>query len=171
MTTTKKSLPSIQVKQLESLGVQWKSNAEIAWDKRYEAVKQYYDEHGTIEIPGNVVLSDGRNISPWFGVQRKYRKEGKLNKRQIALLDALGFAWEFGDPWEIGFAHAEQFYRENGHLLVSHTYVSSDGYTLGRWIANNRSNYMNPKKYHYITDEQAKRLESIKMIWSSKQTK
>ncbi len=164
-----KSLSEEQIAKLESLGSPWKSGAELAWEKRYESVKQYYEEHGDINIPRDTSLSDGKKIGNWFAMQRKYRREGKLTQRQIQLLDALGFVWERDDPWEIGFRHAEEYFKTHGDLAIPIGYVCNDGYRLGSWINNQRSNYLYPNQYHKLTEEQATRLEHIGMIWKPKE--
>ncbi len=50
--------------------------------------------------------------------------------------------------------------------MVQRNYVCSDGYAFGAWLANQRNSRNNPTKYHFLTDEQIKLLESIVMIWS-----
>lgn len=102
-------------------------------------------------------------------MQRKYRREGKLTEKQIRLLDALGFVWERDDPWEIGFRHAEEYYKAHGDRSVSIGYVCNDGYRLGSWINNQRLNYLYPDQCRKMSEEQAKRLEHIGMIWKPKE--
>ena len=56
-----------------------------------------------------------------------------------------------------------------GNLDVPVNYVSPDGYNLGRWIANQRSNHNTPSQYHFLTQNQTERLEKIGMIWNPRQ--
>ena len=161
----KQPLTETQIKRLESIGIEWRNPNEVTWDKRYAAVKAYFDGHGDINIPKELVLSDGRKIGSWIIVQRAAKRNGKLTERQIEKLDAVGMVWELPDSWEIGFDHAEMYYREHGNLLLPTAYVCSDGYRLGHWVANQRANHNHQKKYHSITTEQAARLEQIGMVW------
>lgn len=69
----------------------------------------------------------------------------------------------FDDWYEI----AKKYYNEHGDLVVPSKYVDSDGHPLGRWIANIRSCYKNPKRGTPVTVEQTKRLEKIGMVWSA----
>ena len=128
----------------------------------------YFDEHGNIDVPKDTVLSDGKDgksIALWITVQRRYYREGKLTEKQIKKLNLVGMALEIADSWEIGFAHAEEYRKVNGDLLVPCKYICADGYPLGKWILNQRNNHNNPTKYHNLTVEQAKRLEQIGMVW------
>ena len=54
---------------------------------------------------------------------------------------------------------------------MSNKYVCDDGYRLGNWIANQRQNYRKPTKYHSVTPEQVKHLESIGMVWNPAEEK
>lgn len=161
----KQPLTEAQIKRLESIGIEWRNANEAAWDRRYAAVKAYFDEHGDIEIPKELVLSDGRTVGSWIKKQRTAKRNGKLTARQIEKLDAVGMVWERPDPWENGFAYAKQYYHEHGDLLVPAGYVCDDGFDLCKWISNQRNNHNNPSRYHCLTSEQSARLEGIGMVW------
>ncbi len=165
----KQKLTEEQIRRLGSIGMEWKTKNEVAWDKRYAALKAYFDEHGNIDVPLDMLLSDGKDgksLALWMKVQRKYYREGKLTDEQIEKLNAVGMVWDLPDTWEVGFAHAEQYYRENGNLLVPTGHVCADGYNLRSWINNQRANRNHPTRYHAVTDEQAERLEKIGMVWN-----
>ncbi len=161
----KQPLTDEQIRRLESIGMEWRNPNEVAWETRYRAVKAYFDEHGDLEIPKDMVLSDGRMIGNWILMQRTARKKGRLTEEQINRLDAVGMTWELPDPWERGFAHAEAYFREHGDLLVPAGYVCKDGYKLRSWIINQRNDRNHPSRYHCVTDERAARLEKIGMVW------
>ena len=162
----KNTLSDEQIKRLESIGMDWRNADEIAWEKRYTAVKAYFEEHGNIDIPRDTVLSDGKKIGNWIVIQRTKYREKTLSDRQIKLLEELGMVWQTDDPWEIGFAHAKEYFDEFSDLNVPKSYVCSDGYKLGIWITNQRNIYCNHPKYSKLTYEQAERLESIGMTWN-----
>ena len=69
--------------------------------------------------------------------------------------------WTTDDPWKIGFAHAEEYFRTHQELLSAGQYVCNDGYRLGSWIANQRTKY----DKGFLTAEQIHRLENIGMVW------
>lgn len=66
------------------------------------------------------------------------------------------------DKW---FKIAENYYKENGDLLVPDGYVTPNGEKLGSWIANKRAAY-NHTGRERISYEQIVKLESIGMIWN-----
>ncbi len=89
-----KTLTSEQIKRLEAIGMDWKSSAERAWEIRYEAVSDFYEEHGHLDIPKDYILSDGRKIGDWIIKQRKYYREGKLSTKQVSMLNDVGMSWD-----------------------------------------------------------------------------
>lgn len=71
-------------------------------------------------------------------------------------------AWDADEGrWQIGYAAALQYSRENGNLKVPSTYVTKDGYRLGLWINLKRRQY----KKGNLTNQQIEDLERIGMYW------
>ena len=79
------------------------------------------------------------------------------------MLDEVGMAWELQQPWITGYQHAKQYFEKYKNLEVPYTYISQDGYRLGRWISNQRSAYK--KKEKGLDKEKAKKLQEIGMVW------
>ncbi len=73
--------------------------------------------------------------------------------------------WEAAKPWETGFLHAQEYFREQGNLEVPNAFVCEDGYRLGKWISNQRSSYAMGER---LSEEQVQRLVKIGMVWSGK---
>ena len=169
-----KSLTTEQIRKLESIGMIWErmNGCQIAeaWERNYREAAQYYSQHGDLKIPVTFKTKDGKRLYAWMNRQRKHKQENKLTNEQIELLNKIGMEWETEDPWEVGFSHAEAFFRNNGNLNVSTKYKSDDGYTLGSWIANQRTNHNNPREYHKLSTEQSRRLEEIGMVWKPSDT-
>lgn len=164
-----KRLTADQIARLNSIGMCWDNRTQIrnqtAWDNRYEQAKAYYETYGDLLVPVDYIGTDGMRLNPWLTVQRRYYTQNKLTKDQIKKLSAIGMVWTFDDMWETGYRHAAEYSAEYGHLRIPATYMSADGYKLGSWISNQRSNHNNPTKYHYLTTEQTARLEKIGMVW------
>ena len=165
-----RSLSEDQIQRLEAIGMNWGNRThqarDKAWNEQYAEARRFYEEHSDLKVPVEYRTESGRRLGTWILRQRKYRKENKLSNEQIRLLDAIGMEWELNDSWEIGFAHAKQYFEDNKALSVPTSYVCADGYRLGGWISNQRNNHNNPAGYHRLTDEQAHRLEAIGMIWN-----
>lgn len=168
-----KSLTPEQIERLESIGIVWVNEIElkhyVAWDMQFQEAETFFHNNGHLSVPNGYVGTNGKNLSRWIVTQRKNYKEGKLTEGQIKKLISIGIIWEFENAWEIGFEHAKQYHSINGDLDVSHDYVCDDGYKLGSWIRNQRSNHNNPSKYHEVSTEQAIRLENIGMQWKNDQ--
>ena len=165
-----KKLTDEQITRLEAIGMEWgnrnHSKWSAAWEASYQDAKTYFEAHGDLKVPDGYKGASGKSISIWVQRQRTLRRDGKLSEEQIRLLDEIGMVWEIKDPWEIGYRHAEHFFKVNGHLGMPNQYVCEDGYRLGNWLANQRTNHNNPKKYHRLTDEQTRRLEQLGIVWS-----
>ncbi|QFJ55865.1 Helicase associated domain protein [Pseudobutyrivibrio xylanivorans] len=78
--------------------------------------------------------------------------------------------------WDFMYQEAKKYFDQNGNLMVPASYISEDGYGLGRWIRTQRIARQNKdadceEKYVYgycpITDEHVKMLDEIGMIWNS----
>ncbi len=168
-----KQLTSEQIEKLNAIGMCWESRTEVknqvAWDKRYEEAKLYYETHGNLLVPTDYIGTDRKRLNPWVIVQRRYYAQKKLTKEQIDKLSCIGMVWIFDDSWETGYLHAERYFAEHRDLCVPASYICEDQYTLGNWIANQRNKHNNPTQYSTLTEEQIKRLESIGMIWNQKE--
>ncbi len=163
---TKKSLTSEQKELLASISIFIeKPRTEVLWQKQYKEAAEFYCMYGHLSIPKRYVGKSGKNLGLWIQRQRTARRHNSLTDEQIALLDCLKMVWEPEAPWEIGYQHAKEYYKKNGHLAVPYAYVNTDGYRLGKWISNQRSAY---QKEQQFSQEQRKRLEEIGMIWSAK---
>ena len=149
-----KRLTEDQIRRLESIGMTWKNRLhtamEEAWQEQYAEAKQYFENHGNLCIPRDHRTAKGKNLCIWVARQRALRKEEKLSAEQVRLLTDIGMEWESVDPWEVGFTHAEQYFKKNGNLNAEHGYVCEDGYRLGNWLTNQRANHNNPKQYHSL---------------------
>lgn len=71
-----------QIKRLESIGMVWENRSEIrstnAWERMFHAVREYFEQNGNICIPTDYRTKEGKKLSAWLAVQRRYYKNGKL---------------------------------------------------------------------------------------------
>ena len=155
-----------QKEKLTSIGiVPGVSQAERSWREQFGEAAEFFREHGNLSVPRKYIAGNGKNLGIWLQRQRAGRRRGTLAGWQVKMLDGLGMVWELPDAFEQGFAHAEEYFRENGHLAVPNHYVCTDGYRLGKWISNQRCAY-GSVLHKGLTKEQAGRLEGIGMVWS-----
>ena len=81
-------LTSRQVARLESIGMRWQSIPELQWDRMYEQVKQYMQEHPDPELLSRDAAH--MQLSRWYKRQRIKQRDGKLTWQQAKRLEALG---------------------------------------------------------------------------------
>ena len=127
--------------------------------------EKFYQKYGNLSIPKRYVGANGKNLGVWLSHQREGKRNGRLAGWQVEMLNRIGMMWEFDDPWETGYKHAKEYFKEYGNLEVPYAYSCKDNYRLGKWISNQRSAY---QKEQQFSQEQRKRLEEIGMIWSAK---
>lgn len=99
-------------------------------------------------------------------MDKKMRKAYKnrdpfLTKERISLLNQLGIAWEVKrkPSWDDYYNIASEFYKKYGHVNIPYSYVTEEGYMLGRWIYKVKMPY---KSFvSVLTEDQKRRLELI----------
>ena len=82
------------IKKLESIGMIW-DVLKYEWEQKYNLLKEYYNEFGTINI-GRDVIYHSVKLGRWLHCQREIRKgtrNGILSEEQIKKLDTLKFNW------------------------------------------------------------------------------
>ncbi len=164
----KKPLTKQQEEKLASIGlIPGMSKAELSWREQYGEAEEFYRRHGNLSIPKRYIAKNGKNLSVWLQHQRAGRRNGQLSSWQVTMLDGIGMTWEFEDAWEVGFLHAQEYFRQNGALTVPNQYLCADGYRLGKWISNQRLAYGGGTRKG-LREEQVEKLEGIGMVWSAK---
>jgi hypothetical protein len=104
-------------------------------------------------------MEDGYRLGSWVSVQR-LNKDGISHERRQRLAD-LGFVWDpHGTAWEEGFKHLQAFVEEHKHCRVPTNYKSTNGYTLGRWIAQQR------RTRDALSIERKTRLDALGFVWN-----
>ena len=68
--------------------------------------------------------------------------------------------------WDMYYASAKQYYKENGNLEVRARYITEEGYALGSWL-NNQKAIRKGTIVGKLTEDQIQKLDSIGMIWDS----
>ena len=68
--------------------------------------------------------------------------------------------------WDVMYSHAREYFEEYGNLNVSARYITVGGYSLGRWVVNQRG-IRNGTVNGKLTSEQIKKLDAIGMIWET----
>ncbi len=141
-----------------------------SWDLMYEHAKQYYQEHGNLEVPVRYRTEEGYGLGRWLLTQRRIRdgeKYGVLGADRIRRLDQIGMVWgSYRDlVWEKYFKEARKYYEEHGNLNTNVNDVTDSGIRLGAWICQLRTYRKSGIQKSYLTGERIRALNGIGMIW------
>lgn len=149
-------------KRLTDVGMNWNPDN---WESRFNLVKQYYEEHGNINISQKEVIQ-GIWLGKWIVSQKKSMESGKLTNEQIEMLKTLPME-EVGrkdNRWWSMYEEARKYYLKFGHLNVPMDYITSSGKKLSDWIIRQRRNY----KLGKMPLEHKEKLDDIGFVWDIK---
>ena len=155
-----------QINKLDSIHMIWEDYNDLNWSKHYHASKQYYKEHGNLEVPSRYVNADGVSLGRWISSVRRWYNSGAhkkyLHNDRVKQLEDIGMIWNVMDnSWEQNFKLAEQYYREHRNLDVPSNYKTKDGTHLGSWIGRQKQLH----RTNSLSNDQIKKLNSIGMDW------
>ena len=159
-----------KVVDCKELFEQLEGTLSASWDIMYGYVKEYYEEHGNLEISKRYYTKDGYSLGSWLMTQRRVyngTRNGTLTQVQIDKLNAIGMRWESASDvaWEKYYAAAERYYQANGNLKPTATYIDDQGVDLGRWLSMLRTFRKNGIRSNILTTERITELDKIGMIW------
>ena len=155
-----KKISDDRIKRLTDVGMNWNPDN---WESRFDLVKQYYKEHGNINISQKEVIQ-GVWIGKWIVSQKKSMESGKLTNEQIEMLKTLPME-EVGrkdNRWWSMYEEAKKYYEEFGNLNIPVNYLTSNGKKLSDWIIRQRRNY----KLGKMPLEHKEKLDEIGFIWN-----
>lgn len=148
-----------RIKRLTDVGMNWNPDN---WESRFKLVKQYYEEHGTINISQKEVVQ-GVWLGKWIVSQKKAMQEGKLTHEQKELLKTLPMedVGRKDNRWWSMYEEAKKYYLKFGNLNIPMDYLTSSGKKLSDWIIRQRRNY----KLGKMPLEHKEKLDEIGFIW------
>lgn len=148
-----------RIKRLTNVGMNWNPDN---WESRFNLVKQYYEEHGNINISQKEVIQ-GVWLGKWIVSQKKAMDSGKLTEHQVQMLKTLPME-EVGrkdNLWWSMYEEAKKYSEEFGNLNIPVNYLTSNGKKLSDWIIRQRRNY----KLGKMPSEHKEKLDDIGFIW------
>lgn len=128
------------------------------WKSRFDLVKQYYEEHGNINISQKEVIQ-GVWLGKWIVSQKKAMDSGKLTDHQVQMFKILPMD-EVGrkdSRWWSMYEEAKKYYLKFGNLNIPKDYLTSDGKRLCDWIIRQKRSF----KMGKMTLEHKKLLSDI----------
>ena len=170
-------LSAERIAKLDEIGMVW-DVPSAQWEQRYAQAKVYFEENGNLDVPTNYRCKDGFLLGMWIAGQRKARlgagKGKELTAEQVEKLTAIGMVWEQkqNDRWQSAYCRAEEYYRQNGNLNVPFSYISKDGYALGKWVRRQQYARRHPDRTHAaLTQERIALLDRLGMQWEQSSAK
>ena len=163
-----------QIAQLDALGMVWGIVDRNAWYANYADALAYYHAHGgicsadgSIQVPDDVLISDGRPLNLWLLYQKSdyqaVRCQTEEDKKRHALLTDIGMQWQAAYAGRESYWNAAKaYYAAYGNLDVPVGYKSAGGLDLRAWVDKQW------KIYHRPTENNAdkrQQLEKIGMTW------
>ena len=161
------ALTEEQIAKLDAIGMRWENKLDVQWERYYQALRNYANEHGDVDVPYDYECQ-GVHLGDWISRLRSYRnasvRTGYLTPERIAALDELGMIWDKLDyVWERNYQAAVAYYRVHRNLHVPRGYKTADGVALWSWIRSlQKVNRQSGGKA--LSDDQRKRLADIGLI-------
>ena len=160
-----------EVRDTQELFEKLNDTLSASWDMMYAYAKQYYEQHGDLNVPTKYKTEEGYCLGRWLMTQRRvYAGEtyGKLDESRIEKLNAIGMRWgSYLDmSWERNYAAAKKYYETHGDLKAVVTYTDENGVNLGSWLANLRTYRKSSIRTAYLSDERIAMLDEIGMVWA-----
>lgn len=165
-----RALTEEQIHRLESIGMRWETQFEENWMKQYQAARDYYDLHGSLDhISTACQTPEEAALARWINrqqtsLQAPQRYTCRLAEERIRLLSEIGIRSEApSDPWDRNFAVLKEYQKEYHTLDLSQDVVYQDVW-VGKWLSLQ-------KKAHEdgtLSAEHTAALESIGYDWMNR---
>ena len=152
-----------RIEELDKIGMVW-NIPDYLWEQNYHAAVEYHKAHGNLKVPRDYVNEDGIKLGLWIASTRRTllsgSEENLFTEAQIQMLKDLGISLQKRQTlsWDEAFEKARAYQQEYGNLDVPAAYTTEDGYSLGKWIRNQRS----AKR---LSRERREKLNHLGMIW------
>ena len=130
-----------RIARLEALpGWAW-NMLSADWESGFSHLVRYIDEVGDAKVPQNFVALDGFRLGLWVTTQRR-TQDSLESERKSRLEELQGWSWNrVSEKWAEGFSILQSYVAEYNSPLVPQSFVTDDGYRLGQWVGEQRTNY------------------------------
>lgn len=141
-----------QIEKLEQIDFRFTTlNYDEAWNKAYQLLVNFYNEHGHVNIPSHFKTRDGLSyddngfdLSYWANKQRVKYKKGLLVPWQITKLQNLNFrlvSISHDKHWEKMYELLASYYNHYQNIIIPIDFKTLDGinydasgFALGEWL-------------------------------------
>ena len=150
-----------QKRQLDEIGFLWSyKGLNNGFDKFYSELVQYKQEHGDLLVKSDFRTENGYRLGEKITNVRSGMVH--LTEDQKKTLDEIGFVWSVRDSsFDRLYREIDAYRREYGDTLIPKSYVTEDGYRLGKKVNALRS------AVDRVSEERKKALEEIGFVWKT----
>lgn len=138
---------------------------EDAWRHKYELLKQYKQEHGSVAIEKRAIYK-GEKLGEWCQKQRdNYKEQAKaLSLERISMLESLGFDWNpLETEWHRRYEQYKRYIQHNGGNPYIPRRTIFEGEKLGAWVETQKKAYKNGK----LSINRLEKMQLIDPMYSS----
>lgn len=139
--------------------------SQLAINKKAELLEDYYKKHGKLPATSNRMGKAERAMNE-IRQFLKTNRHAAFRQALLYRLAAIGFPVNaFEEKFEIGFRHAQEYYKQNRNLDVPGKYKAKDGFNLGYWVSHTKRRHPQSPVLQGkpLTEKQIQRLKSIGM--------
>lgn len=134
-----KKLSTARIKRLNDLGISWNPLDE-EFQNALNHVKEYYIEHGDLNVPQNYKSPDGFCLGEFVIRQRQKYKKHKLTQEKIDILNQYGMIWN-RDLYDCATFIKHYIEYKKTHGEPAQRVVTDDSYNLGMACSSIRYSY------------------------------
>ncbi|TDC75640.1 DEAD/DEAH box helicase [Actinomadura sp. 7K507] len=162
-------LPAERKAALDAIDPTWLHTSDDIWDVHYQAARAFYHAHEHLHPDPDYRGPDGLDLPDWLDKQRRRARtrpqhRGHLTPDQKRLLDEIGMPWTVIEAeWQKGLAAARAYTQTHGDLHARTTFVTDDGFPLGRWLYGRRKQAIN----NTLDPQRLKALEALDPTWQT----
>lgn len=126
---------------------------------------EYVAENDSARVPQTYKTASGFRLGTWINTQRRLKRKGKLPEDRQLLLENSHPTWTWephADQWQEGYTHLLGYIAREGDAMVPRDYITPDGYPLGAWVKERRTDYSRGR----LADERRQLLETSHPTWT-----
>jgi len=157
-------LSTVRIAELNALGMVWASSRDAYYWNGVDQLRTYIAVQGHANVAKTFVTDDGFALGIWVSKRRNECSAGTLSTVRISELNALGMVWDSRNAgYQTGVDHLQVYTAVQGHANVAKTFVSDDGFALGNWVSNRRSERI----VGQLSTAKIAELNALGMVWDS----
>jgi len=120
-----KNISKEKIDKLNELNFIWYIQ-ENSWEHKFNELVNYKKKYGNLIITNNYIINNGNSLAQWTWIQRKKYKNGKLNNKEIEMLNSIGFEWEVDIGYKRRYEKRHFVRLEKYRMFISSSLISTN---------------------------------------------